>query len=60
MVHSGRRPLGAACFWLKLNIVVGAVTLGRCELKTLRSALVADVGLTDRQECLHRGAGENE
>lgn len=45
-------------FWLRLNIVAVAVTLGRRELKTLRSALVVAAGLIDRQECLHKGAGE--
>ena len=43
---------------LKLNIVAFAVTLGRREFKTLRSVLVVDAGLTDRQECLRRGVGE--
>jgi hypothetical protein len=47
-------------FWLKLNIVAVAVTLGRRELKTLKSVHAAGADLTDRRECLHKGVGENE
>jgi hypothetical protein len=43
-------------FWLKLNIAAVAVTLGRPELKTLRSAHAADADVTDRQDYRHKGA----